>query len=231
MRNPEFEEWSAAAQPDGFVDAISWRFRQELPAAFDRLEAGELDVMIDAPSPEDLATLRSAHPDQVVAWPGPSRSLSASTSSSPRSTTSASVRRSTTRSIATTSWISSAARRSSARPARSCRRTSRATQPFCPYTLEPGSGVWSAPDPDRAQALIEEAGAAGEKVDRLGHGEGSRAARIEVMEYVDRVLDELGLRRELEIVHNGERTSTSIFPPVGGSPGRRRGRRAIRMCT
>ena len=29
-RNTTFEEWSAAAQPDGFVDAISWRFNEEL---------------------------------------------------------------------------------------------------------------------------------------------------------------------------------------------------------
>ena len=37
-------------------------------------------------------------------------------------------------------------------------------EPFCPYTLEPNSGVWTAPDLDRAQALIEDADAVGEKV-------------------------------------------------------------------
>ena len=26
VRNPRFHQWSAAAQPDGFVNAISWRF-------------------------------------------------------------------------------------------------------------------------------------------------------------------------------------------------------------
>ena len=35
IRNPEFEEWSAAAQPDGFVDDISWRFEEEAASAFD----------------------------------------------------------------------------------------------------------------------------------------------------------------------------------------------------
>ena len=30
VRNPVFEEWSGAAQPDGFVDAISWRFEQDV---------------------------------------------------------------------------------------------------------------------------------------------------------------------------------------------------------
>ena len=69
VRNPEFREWSGAAQPDGFVDAISWRFGQDPANAFDRLSAGELDWMTDVPQPEDLASLQADHPDQVVFWP------------------------------------------------------------------------------------------------------------------------------------------------------------------
>ena len=69
VRNPEFREWSGAAQPDGFVDAISWRFGQDPANAFDRLSAGELDWMTDVPQPEDLASLQAEHPDQVVVWP------------------------------------------------------------------------------------------------------------------------------------------------------------------
>ncbi len=37
VRNPAFREWSGAAQPYGFVDAISWRFNQDSASAFDRL--------------------------------------------------------------------------------------------------------------------------------------------------------------------------------------------------
>ena len=70
-RNTTFEEWSAAAQPDGFVDAISWRFDEELHGAFSRLQAGDLDVMVSEPGPQDLAVLRSTHPDQVLTWPAP----------------------------------------------------------------------------------------------------------------------------------------------------------------
>ena len=55
VRNPAFHEWSGAAQPDGFVDAISWLFDQELASAFDQLSAGELDWMTDVPQPEDQA--------------------------------------------------------------------------------------------------------------------------------------------------------------------------------
>ena len=69
VRNPEFREWSGAAQPDGFVDAISWRFGQDPANAFDRLSAGELDWMTDVPQPQDLASLQAEHPDQIVPWP------------------------------------------------------------------------------------------------------------------------------------------------------------------
>jgi peptide/nickel transport system substrate-binding protein len=63
-----FHEWSGAAQPDGFVDAIAWRFDEEPGEAFDRLEAGELDRMTDPPV-EDLRSLHAAHPDHVVVRP------------------------------------------------------------------------------------------------------------------------------------------------------------------
>src|SRR3989337_1656798 len=67
VRNPEFHEWSGAAQPDGFVDGISWRFDEDPAGAFDRLNAGELDWMTDPPPPpEDLRPLQAAHPEQVV---------------------------------------------------------------------------------------------------------------------------------------------------------------------
>jgi peptide/nickel transport system substrate-binding protein len=70
VRNPAFEEWSGAALPSGFVDAISWRFNEDLASAFERLNAGELDWMAGRPRPEDLASLQTSHPDQVVLWPG-----------------------------------------------------------------------------------------------------------------------------------------------------------------
>ncbi|MGZ8623927.1 MAG: ABC transporter substrate-binding protein, partial [Actinomycetota bacterium] len=69
VRNEQFHEWAPAAQPAGYVDAISWRFNEKLASAVDRLKAGDLDLMIEAPPPADLAWLQAAHPDQVVRWP------------------------------------------------------------------------------------------------------------------------------------------------------------------
>ena len=51
-------------------------------------------------------------------------------------------------------------------------------EPFCPYTLEPDSGVWSAPDLDRARALISDAGAGGTKVTIWATDLGSEHPRL-----------------------------------------------------
>ena len=44
-RNPQFREWSAAAQPGGFAESISIDFGEEHDA-FDRVATGDLDVML-----------------------------------------------------------------------------------------------------------------------------------------------------------------------------------------
>jgi peptide/nickel transport system substrate-binding protein len=217
VRNPEFEEWSAAAQPDGFVNAISWRFRQDLPGAFDLLDAGELDVMIDAPSPQDLATLRSAHPDQVIASPGPfTLYVGFDVLKPPFDDERArqALNYAVDRDHIVDLLGGSATQRST------CQILPPNFQgyaPFCPYTLEPGSGAWSAPDPERAQKLIEEAGAAGERI-TVSVAE-VQPGTIGVMRYVVGVLEDLGLRPELTVVHNIEKYFAGIMPPVGPFPG------------
>jgi peptide/nickel transport system substrate-binding protein len=75
-------------------------------------------------------------------------------------------------------------------------------EPFCPYTLEPDNGVWSARDLDRAQNLIRDAHAVREKVtvwiatgpDPAGFG----ADPVGTMRYIVKVLNEIGLDAELK---------------------------------
>ena len=167
VRNPEFREWSGAAQPDGFVDAISWRFDEELASAFDRLSAGELDCDDrQRRRPEDLASLQTRPP-------GPGRVLRQLPATifvgfdRPRAT----VRR---RAGAAGAQLRDrprprgrAARRPReliARRARSSRRTSRATNRSVPYTLEPDSrrvvspGSRPSASPDRGRRRHRGAG-------------------------------------------------------------------------
>jgi YVTN family beta-propeller protein len=222
-RNPEFREWSAAAQPDGFVDTISWRFRESVAAAFDRLEAAELDVMIGTPAPQDLATLRSAHPEQIVGWPGAFTLFVGFDVVKPPFDDER-VRQALNYAIDREHIVDLLGGSTIQRP--TCQilpPNFQGYQPFCPYTLEPDSGVWSAPDPDRARALIDEAGAAGEQVTvAVTDAGGFPSGGVEVMEYVTDVLDELGLQAKLEIAP-GNAYFTSIYPPVGGMPGTRAG--------
>jgi peptide/nickel transport system substrate-binding protein len=200
VRNPEFREWSGAAQPDGFVDAISWRFGQDPANAFDRLSAGDLDWMTDVPQPEDLASLQAEHPDQLVVRP-----------------------------LAATSWIgfnvlappfddvrvrqalNYAVDRGHVVELHGGPSSYRLTcqvlppnfqgyEPFCPYTLDPDSGVWSAPDRERAHALIEDAGAMGEKVTVWVADPPAFPRQVEISRYIVEVLNELGLRADLKIV-------------------------------
>jgi YVTN family beta-propeller protein len=47
VRNPVFREWSQAAQPDGYADAILWRLGVEPQDAVTAIERGRADWMLD----------------------------------------------------------------------------------------------------------------------------------------------------------------------------------------
>jgi peptide/nickel transport system substrate-binding protein len=205
VRNPEFHEWSGAAQPDGFVDAIAWRFDEEPAEAFDRLDAGELDWMTDPPPPEDLRSLQAAHPEQVVVRPNPITLFVGFDVRTPPFDDER-VRQA----------LNYAIDRNHVVELRGGPTNFRATcqilppnlqgyEPHCPYTLEPDSGVWSAPDLDRARALIEDADAIGDKVTVwvTDNPNVFSPGAVEAMDYIVEVLNELGLRATLKIVHYG----------------------------
>ncbi len=65
-RNPHFEEWSPAAQPDGFVDRIEWAIEPDLEVPLHDVLQGEMDAVSGHPPPDAIAELRTAHPDQLV---------------------------------------------------------------------------------------------------------------------------------------------------------------------
>ena len=219
-RNAAFEEWSPAAQPDGFVDAISWRFGEELHHAATRVEAGDLDVMIDEPGPQDLALMRSTHPDQVLTSPAPFVLFVGFDTVKPPFDDER-VRRAVSYAIDRGHLVELLGGSTVQR--QTCQTLPQNFQgyvPYCPFTLEPEAGVWSAPDPDRAKALIEEAGAAGAPVDVLATDNGGLpTGALEAMAYVTDVLAEIGLEPELETMRNGTEYFDRINPPSGGEPG------------
>ena len=214
MRNPEFEEWSRAAQPDGFVDRVSWRFRENLAGAFGRLNAGELDLMLETPLPEDLATLRSEHPDQVIAWPGFFTFYVGFDVAKPPFDDEG-LRQALNYALDRDHIVDLLGGSAIQRP--TCQILPPNLQgyaPFCPYTLEPEAGVWSSPDLDRARALVEDAGADGEKVTVSVANSGLPDGAVETMRYVTDVLNDLGVQAELEIERSGPYFD-AIYAPAG----------------
>ena len=231
-RNPAFEEWSAAAQPDGFVDAISWRFDEPLASAFHRLQEGDLDVMIDEPGPQDLALLRSTHPDQVLTGAAPFTVFVGFDTVKPPFDDER-VRQAVSYALDRGHLVDLLGGSTIQRP--TCQilpPNYQGYEPYCPFTLEPDNIVWSAPDTDRAKALIEEAGAAGTPVDVLASDEGLPPGSVEATNYVTDVLEEIGLEPELEILHGATAYFTRILPPSRRAcPGRWRGRLGIRTSS
>jgi peptide/nickel transport system substrate-binding protein len=217
-RNTAFEEWSAAAQPDGFVDAISWRFSEVPHQAFSRLQAGDLDVMVSEPGPQDLAVLRSTHPDQVLTWPAPFTLFVGFDTVKPPFDDER-VRQAVSFALDRGHLVDLLGGSENQR--QTCQilpPNYQGYEPYCPFTLEPDNLVWSAPDPDRAKALIEEAGAAGTPVDVLVT-DTLPSGTVDVMEYVTDVLAEIGLEPDLEVVHGDAPYFDRIYPPAAGDPG------------
>lgn len=139
--------------------------RRGLGDAFDRLSAGGLDWMFDAPRPQDLASLQAAHPDQVVLSPIAVTAPLVGFDLGKRPFDDVRVRQALNDAIDRDHVVELLGGPTTRRP--TCQMLPpnfQGYEPICPYTLEPASGVWSAPDRDQAQALIEDADAAGEKV-------------------------------------------------------------------
>jgi peptide/nickel transport system substrate-binding protein len=222
VRNPEFREWSGAAQPDGFVNEISWRFSEDRASAFDRLNAGEVDLMADTPGPEDLASLQATHPDQVVrATQYFTVFVGFDVLQPPFDNVL--VRQAVNYAIDREHVVELLGGPTIQRP--TCQILPPNYQgyaPFCPYTLEPESGVWSAPDLDRARALIDEADAVGERVTVwVMEHDFVLTGTVDVMRHVEEILDDLGLRADLKVVQDTDAYFAAVYQGTAkaGTPG------------
>ena len=120
--------------------------------------------MTDVPQPEDLASLQAAHPDQVVLSPIASTYYVGMDVRKPPFDDKR-VRQALNYAIDRDHIVDLLGGPTRLHP--TCQilpPNFQGYEPFCPYTLEPDTGVWSAPDLDRARALIADADAIGKKV-------------------------------------------------------------------
>ena len=217
VRNPAFREWSTAAQPDGFVDRIEWRFGQDATSAFDQLTAGGLDVLAGEPASDDLASIETASPDRLVPSPDPiTYNVGFDVLKPPFDDVR--VRQALSYALDRDHVVELVGAGATQRA--TCQILPQAFQgyaPFCPFTIEPEAGVWSAPNLEAARRLIDEAGAAGSEVTVLGSRASDPVRGMETAEYIAEVLNELGLRARVEVADDDEQYFSRIFETEPGS--------------
>jgi peptide/nickel transport system substrate-binding protein len=153
VRNPYFQQWSRAAQPDGFPDQIVWRIGASTSTALTIVEQGRADYSLDGPPPDHLREVQTRFASQLNTNPNDvTIQLVLNTTVAPFNDLR--VRRALSYAVD---------RRELARLfGQSSKPTCQLLapyipgyQPYCPYTLNPNpTGVWSAPDLTKAERLI-----------------------------------------------------------------------------
>jgi len=187
-RNPYFHQWSEAAQPDGFVDRMIYRYGLQAESEISAIENGALDWTSD-PAPLDrLAEIGGeytslAHIHPLLAY----YYLMLNTRLPPFDN--ADARRAVSFAINRDVVVNLYGGPALGTPI--CQLLPKGLAgyaPYCPYTKNPGP-AWSAPDLAKARALVKASGTAGVKVTVVcSDREVERAMGI----YLQSVLADLG---------------------------------------
>jgi len=163
VRNPEFEEWSAEAQPAGNPDKIVMKIGLGLEDATTQIQNGQADWMYDTPPADRLGEISTKFEKQVHVNPGPQVfHMALNTRVPPFDKVEArqAVNYATDRDAVIKIFGGPALARATCQilppdfPGYA---------PYCPYTKDPGE-KWTAPDMEKARELVEASGTKGEKV-------------------------------------------------------------------
>ena len=163
VRNPYFRQWSAAAQPAGHVDGMVYRFGLQDESEVTAVENGDQDWMFDEKPLDRLPEIGSrfagrVHLSDIAAY----YYLPMNTRLPPFDNIDA--RRAVAMAINRRALVNLWGGPAMGRPL--CHLLPDGipgASPYCPYTKNPGAD-WTAPDLDRARALVRRSGTAGMKV-------------------------------------------------------------------
>ena len=166
VRNPFFKEWSKDAQPAGLPDVIEQKFGLSVQAEVTQVENGQADWIANTDTiPADrLPELSRKYSKQLHVNPLLNTEYMALNTNVPpfdNEKARQAVNFATDRSALVKIYGGPQL----ATPA--CQvlpPNLPGYQPYCPYTANPGSGKWTAPDMAKAQQLVEESGTAGMRV-------------------------------------------------------------------
>jgi ABC-type transport system substrate-binding protein/DNA-binding SARP family transcriptional activator/DNA-binding beta-propeller fold protein YncE len=216
VRNPYFQSWSPEARPAGFVARIEVRVRpfKRIEAQIGDVLAGRSDVVMVANaftnlvSPARLRALYTRAPGQLRSFPGGSDNWMFLNVREPPFDD-LDVRRALNLATDRARLAEIGGGPELATP--TCQFVPAGFpgfEPYCPYTASPAPGRgWSAPDVERARALVAGSGRAGARV-RVWVPDHQR----QVGRYFTRLLDELGFRASTK-VHRDFDYFPTIFSP------------------
>ena len=193
-RNPHFKVWSEEAQPDGYPDVVQYDFGLTDEAEVTAVQNGEADWMFDQPPTDRLGEIGTTYKDQVFITP-----LTAwwyapmNTNLAPFDNVLA--RQAVNYAIDRNALVNLFGGPVLASPV--CQVLPPGFPghvPYCPYTADPGA-AWSAPDLEKAKALVQESGTAGQKVTIIA--EDTTVSKA-IGTYMQSVLTEIGYEAEVK---------------------------------
>ncbi len=194
VRNPNFKEWSEIAQPDGFVDEIDYDFGLTEEAAITAIQNGQADWLFDPPPADRLTELGTTYANQthvnplMAFWYAPMNTNLAPFND-------VRVRQAVNYAIDRSAIVDLFGGPVLAQPVCQILPPNMPGHvPTCRYSAEPGE-EWSAPDMDKAKALVEESGTAGQEVTIVTE---DTVVSKGIGTYLQSVLNELGYKASVK---------------------------------
>jgi peptide/nickel transport system substrate-binding protein len=195
-RNPYFKEWSAAAQPDGYVDEIDFDFGVTDENGITAVENGQYDWEFD-PAPADrLAEMSTQYPRELhinrllaIYYAPMNVNIPPFNNVDARLAVNYAIDRKAT--------VNIYGGKNLAVP--NCQILPPGFpgyQPYCPYTVNPGA-KWSAPDLAKANAYMEKSGQKGAVVTVISDDQGADPA---LGTYLASVLNKLGFKATAHVL-------------------------------
>ena len=161
VRNPSFKEWSADAQPAGNPDVIVQKFGLTPEAQVTAVENNTADWMFDQPPADRLGELSTKYADRVHVNPLTATWYMAMNVNVPPFNN-LKVRQAVNFATDRNALVKIYGGPKLAQP--TCQilpPNFPGYVPYCPYTKNPGSGKWTAPDLAKAKQLVDASGTKG----------------------------------------------------------------------
>ena len=164
VRNPNFKVWSKDAQPPGNPGTITEKFGLSVEAEYTQVANNQADWVFDQPPADRLSELDTKYSDRLFVNPLTAVYYFAFNVNEPPFNN-LKARQGVNYATDRDALVKSYCGPITAVP--TCQvlpPNFPGYEPYCPYTKDPGSGKWTAPDMAKAKQLIEQSGTKGASV-------------------------------------------------------------------